>query len=100
MIYPLPSPIPANYSYDAVRVEDMRYDESIPGYTASVFGVSGGQPMPLIFRSGTGTLHRVTEAKITDDEIKTVMDADPSIHTVLDAAFRVAMSKLGALVQA
>jgi hypothetical protein len=100
MIHPLPSPIPANYHYDAVRVEDMRYDETIPGYTASVFGVSNGEPMPLIFRSGTGALHRITTARITDSEIKLAMEADPAVETVMAAALRVAMAKLYALVQA
>ena len=99
MIYPLPSPIPANYSYDAMRVEDMRYDESIPGYTANVFGVSGGQPMPLIFRDASGALQRVTVATISDAEIKQVQEADPSITTVLEAALKVAMMKLYGMAQ-
>lgn len=25
MIYPLPAPIPANYKYEALRIEELRY---------------------------------------------------------------------------
>jgi hypothetical protein len=97
MIYPLPSPIPANYSYNAVRIEDMRYDPEVPGYRANVFGISSGQPMPLIFQNRSG-LQRITECVISDTEIAAVQLINPDI-TVLNAALTVAMQRLYSLVQ-
>ena len=99
MNYSLPIPILANYSYDAVRIEDMRYDPAIPGYYAAVYGVSGGQPMPLIFRNSQ-SLCRITECSITDSEIAQTMATNPEITSVLQAALKVAMDRLYLLVRA
>lgn len=97
MIYPLPTPIPSNYSYTAVRIEDMRYDAEIPGYRANVFGINGAHPMPLIFGTRSGIM-RVTECIITDAEIAQAMEADPTLEKTLDAALKVAMQRLYAIV--
>ena len=77
MIYPLSTPIPANLTYDALRIENIRYDGT--QYTADVFGLVNGEPMPLIYRSVSGVLHRVSEYTITDAQINDVLSVHPEI---------------------
>ena len=96
MLHQLPTPIPANYSYEAVRIENMRYDGS--QYMADVFGVSGGQPLPLIIGTPSG-LQRITQCVITDAEIDTVLAAQPEITTRTAAAITSAMQRLYTLIQ-
>jgi hypothetical protein len=96
MLYQLPTPIPANYSYDAVRIENMRYDGT--QYTADVFGVSGGQPLPLIIGTPSG-LQRITQCAITDAEIDEVLATHPEITVRMEAGLFRAMQRLFALVQ-
>lgn len=96
MLHQLPTPIPANYSYEAVRIENMRYDGS--QYMADVFGVSGGQPLPLIIGTPSG-LQRITQCVILDTEIDAVMAEHPEITVRLDAGLFRAMERLYALVQ-
>lgn len=95
MKYNLPTPIAANYSYEAVLVENIRYE--VGQYTADVFGVVDGQPMPLIFKSESGLLHRVPGCIITDAEIDEVIAAHPEITVRLDAGMFRAMERLYAL---
>ena len=94
MLYQLPAPIPANYAYDALRIENMRYDGA--QFIAEVFGVVGGQVVPFIFGTSTG-LQRVSECTITDAEIDTCLAAHPEITARLDAGMRCAMERLYAL---
>jgi hypothetical protein len=97
MIYPLTTPVPANFTYDALRVENMRYEAGV--YTADVFGISGGQPMPFIFRTRTGSLQRITQASITDAEVDEVIAAHPEITVRIDAGMLKAVQKLMMLVE-
>lgn len=70
----LPSPLPANIIYDAIRIEDSNYDPVAREYTARVFGVCRGIPLPLIL---------CTAAAVRHIDIVTVSDAD------IDAALAV-----------
>ena len=96
MQYPLPQPIPANYSYEALRIENIQYDTARQCYVADVFGVSGGQTLPFIFRTPAG-LQRVSQCVITDAEIDAVQAARPEITSRLDAGLVRAMERLYAL---
>jgi hypothetical protein len=99
MIYPLPQPISANLVYDALRVENVRYQAEQSAYVADVFGVTGGIPLPLIFRTSSGSLQRVTTCTITDAEIDAVLQAHPEIGTRLEGGLARAMERLYALLQ-
>jgi len=96
MIYPLQVTVPANFTYDALRIENMRYEDGV--YTADVFGVSRGQPMPFIFRTRTGSLQRITQASITDAEVDEIIAAHPDITVRIDAGMLMAIRKLMMLV--
>jgi hypothetical protein len=97
MQYPLPTPIPAGFSYDALLINNVRYDAEARTYTADVFGITGGNAVPFIFMTRSG-LQRVPICTITDTEIDEVMAADPAITVRLDAGLRRAMERLYALV--
>lgn len=77
MIYPLAQPVPSNYKYNALRIENIRYDGT--QYTADVFGVVNGESLPLIYASASGELHRVSEYTVSDDQINQVLAAHPEI---------------------
>jgi len=94
MLYPLPIAIPANYAYEALRIENMRYDGT--QYVAEVFGVTLGEVVPFIFATATG-LHRISECTITDTEIDAFLAEHPEITVRLDAGLRCAMERLYAL---
>ena len=96
MIYPLPRTIPAGYSYDSLRIENIRYDGT--QYTADVFGMVDGEPLPLIIKTASG-LHRVPTCTITDEEINAVLADNPDITDRLQAGLKRAMERLYALVQ-
>lgn len=96
MIYVLPRPISAGYSYDSLRVENIKYDGI--QYTADVFGIVDGEPMPLIFKTAAG-LHRVPTCTITDAEINAVLAENPEITDRLQAGLKRAMERLYALAQ-
>ena len=96
MLYQLPKPIAANYQYEALRIENMRYDGQ--QYTAEVVGVTNGQAVPFIFANRSG-LHRVTECVITDAELDAVMAQFPEITVRLEAGIKCAMERLYSLVQ-
>jgi hypothetical protein len=96
MKYQLPTPIPANLTYEAVLIENMKYDGS--QYTADVFGVADGMPMPLIIKTASGIV-RVPTCTITDAEIDQVIAANPAITVRLEAGMMVAMERLYAMVR-
>lgn len=96
MIYPLPRPISAGYSYDSLRIENIQYDGT--QYTADVFGMVDGQPMPLIFKTASG-LHRIPTCTITDEEINAVLAENPDLTDRLQAGLKRAMERLYALIQ-
>lgn len=97
MQYQLPSPISANYSYEALRIENMRYDGT--QYTADVFGVTQNQCVPFIVANQSGSILRIAECVITDVEIDAVLAARPEITTRTEAAITSAMQRLYALIQ-
>jgi len=94
MIYPLTIPIPANLHYDSLRIENIQYDGT--QYTAEVFGMVNGEPMPLIYRSISGVLHRVSQYTITDLEINEVLASHPEILSTerIKAAMLLAVQRL------
>lgn len=97
MIYPLPVAITSNYEYSALRIENIQYS---PGqYTADIFGMVDGQPMPFVFRNSAGLQH-ITTVAITDEEINTVLAARPDLdpNDRMGAALIRAMERLYALV--
>ena len=99
MIYPLPTRIAANYSYDAVRIEDMRYDADNRQYVAQVFGITCGQSVPLIFKSlGQAGLQHITTCTITDAEIDAELIVNPQTPDRLTAGLACAMMRLQRLV--
>ena len=94
MLYPLPTPIPASFNYEALRIENMRYDGT--QYVADVFGVVLGEVVPFVFATATG-LHRVSECTITDAEIDAYLAAHPEVTARLGAGLQCAMERLYAL---
>ena len=96
MKYALPIPIPSGFQYDAVLIDNVKYDGT--QYTADVFGVVNGEPLPFIFMTPTG-LHRVPNCIITDAEIDAVLAEHPGMTVRLDAGIHRAMERLYALVQ-
>ncbi|MEI6165922.1 MAG: hypothetical protein WCS52_01890 [bacterium] len=97
MKYALPTPIASNYSYEAVLIENVKYDGT--QYTADVFGIVDGQPIPLIFKTAEGLI-RIPQCTITDEEINAVMAAHPEITVRLDAGLVRAMERLYELIGA
>lgn len=97
MIYQLPRPIQAGYAYDSLRIENIQYDGT--AYTADVFGIAEGQPMPLIFKTASG-LHRITSCTITDTEIDAVLNDNPDVTDRLQAGLKRAMERLYDLLEA
>ncbi|MEI6166010.1 MAG: hypothetical protein WCS52_02340 [bacterium] len=97
MKYALPIPIDSGFKYDSVLIDNVKYDGS--KYTADVFGVVNGEPLPFIFQTPAG-LHRVTNCIITDAEIDAVLAEHPGLTVRLDAGIHLAMERLYALIGA
>lgn len=98
MIYPLPTPIPANYQYEALRIEDLRYVPEQAAYVCEVYGIAGGQPMPLIVANSQG-IQRVQNVAVTDAEIDAVLAAHPEITSRMEAGLARAMERLYTMVR-
>ncbi len=86
MICTLPTPVPANYDYTGLRIENIQYDGS--QYTADVYGMVDGQAVPFIYKSASGALHRVSQYSITDAEINDML----AIHPEMSPTDRVVQS--------
>ena len=99
MQYPLPTPIAANYNYEAVLIDDLQYDPIHHTYNAEVFGVTSGQVVPFIFGTREG-LQRISSCTITDAEVDAVMAAHPEITDRVQAGLQRAMDRLYALINA
>lgn len=94
MIYPLPNPVPANFCYTSLRIENITYDGT--QYTADVFGMVDATPVPLIYKSSSGQLHQVGRYSITDEDINAMLAAHPDMPATdrMAAAMAVAVERL------
>ncbi len=89
---PLPQPLPSNIVYEAIIIDASSYDPISRQYTARVFGVCKGRPLPLILNTAAALRH-IEEVVVSDAEIDTALSVRPDLNNdrvsgALAASFR------------
>ena len=79
LIQPLPMPLSSNIVYDSIQVQNLNYDPVARAYTAQVYGVCGGNPLPLNIVTRV-QLHRIETVVVTDAEIDAVLESKPELN--------------------
>ena len=76
LVQQLPQRLYSMIVYDSVQVENLVYDPVSRSYTARVYGICGGNVVPLNIVTAV-KMHRIEEVVISDEEIDTVLTEHP-----------------------